>query len=109
MAESAEFVVAPDGAGCVYAPDKQRTTRYAAELLDVAVGLLGSFSASINGARAGNLVLDRDLVRASPYLIDYVVTHESSRPDHGSEWQNLLIKTMPDWRERKRVLERQLL
>jgi hypothetical protein len=61
---------------------------------------------------AGNLVLNRDLVQASPHLIDYVITHELAHavhPDHGSEWQNLFTRTMPDWRDRKRDLERQLL
>jgi predicted metal-dependent hydrolase len=61
---------------------------------------------------AGNLVLNRDLVQAAPHLIDYVVTHELAHavhPDHGSEWQDLLTRTMPDWRERKQDLERQLL
>jgi len=61
---------------------------------------------------AGNLVLNRDLVRASPHLIDYVVTHELAHavhPDHGSDWQDLVTRTMPDWRERKRQLEQQLL
>ena len=61
---------------------------------------------------AGNLVLNRDLVQASPHLIDYVVTHELAHalhPDHGLEWQGLLTRTMPDWRDRKHDLERQLL
>jgi predicted metal-dependent hydrolase len=61
---------------------------------------------------AGNLVLNRDLVRASPHLIDYVVTHElahAAHPDHGPEWQSLVTRAMPDWRERKRELEKQLL
>ena len=45
----------------------------------------GSYTAT------GNLVLNRDLVRASPHLIDYVVTHELAHavhPDHRSGWQN---------------------
>lgn len=61
---------------------------------------------------AGNLVLNRDLVRASPHLIDYVVTHELAHavhPDHGPEWQSLMMRAMPDWRERKHELEQQLL
>ena len=61
---------------------------------------------------AGNLVLNRDLVQASPHLIDYVVTHELAHalhPDHGSEWQGLLTRAMPDWRDRKHDLEQQLL
>jgi predicted metal-dependent hydrolase len=61
---------------------------------------------------AGNLVLNRELVRASPHLIDYVIAHELAHalyPDHGEDWRNLLTRTMPDWRGRKAELEQQLL
>jgi predicted metal-dependent hydrolase len=61
---------------------------------------------------AGNLVLNRDLIRASPRLIDYVVAHElahGAHPHHGLEWQALLTRVMPDWRERKALLEQQLI
>ncbi len=60
----------------------------------------------------GRLVLNTELVRASPELIDYVVTHELSHglhPDHGPLWQALMSEKMPDWRDRKAALERQLL
>jgi predicted metal-dependent hydrolase len=66
----------------------------------------GSFTA------AGNLVLNRDLIRASPRLIDYVIAHELAHgphPDHGLEWQALLTRIMPDWPERKALLEQQLI
>jgi predicted metal-dependent hydrolase len=66
----------------------------------------GSFTAK------GNLVLNSELVQASPHLIDYVIAHELAHalhPDHGSHWQGLLTQTMPDWRTRKDDLERQLL
>ena len=65
----------------------------------------GSFTA------AGNLVLNRDLIRASPRSIDYVIAHELAHglhADHGPEWQSLLARVMPDWRERKALLEQQL-
>jgi predicted metal-dependent hydrolase len=60
----------------------------------------------------GNLVLNSELVQASPHLIDYVIAHELAHalhPDHGSGWQALLTQTMQDWRSRKDELERQLL
>ena len=60
----------------------------------------------------GNLVLNSELVQASPHLIDYVIAHELAHalhPDHGSGWQALLTQTMQDWRSRKDDLERQLL
>lgn len=61
---------------------------------------------------AGSLVLNRDLIRASPSLIDYVVAHELAHalhPDHGPDWAALLSTHMPDWTDRKAALERQLL
>ena len=62
----------------------------------------GSFTA------AGRIVLNVDLVRASPLLIDYVICHELSHaffPDHGKGWRDLLSTVMPDWESRKARLE----
>lgn len=62
--------------------------------------------------KSGSLVLNSDLVHASPRLIDYVIAHEVAHvrfPDHGSEWRTILSSVMPDWRERKHQLEIQLL
>jgi len=56
----------------------------------------------------GRIVLNVDLVRASPMLIDYVICHELTHafyPDHGKEWSNLLDTIMPDWKIRKEFLE----
>lgn len=61
---------------------------------------------------AGSLILNADLVRAAPRLIDYVIAHEMAHvlfPHHGSEWRQLLGGVMPDWMLRKRQLEAQLL
>jgi len=66
----------------------------------------GSFTAK----RA--LILNLELIRASPSLIDYVIAHELSHafhPDHGAGWQDLLSRVMPDWHSRKDELERELL
>ncbi len=60
----------------------------------------------------GTLVLNLELVRASPSYIDYVIAHELAHalhPDHGHEWVELLTRLMPDWRTRKDDLERELL
>lgn len=65
----------------------------------------GSFTPS------GRVVLNVDLVRASPRLIDYVICHELAHaffPDHGDEWRSLLGATMPDWEKRKAQLEEAL-
>lgn len=57
---------------------------------------------------SGRVVLNIDLVRASPRLIDYVICHELAHafyPDHGDGWRTLLETVMPDWEERKEALE----
>ena len=62
----------------------------------------GSFTAG------GSIVLNVDLVRASPLLIDYVICHELAHafhPDHGKGWRDLLSTIMPDWESRKARLE----
>lgn len=59
----------------------------------------------------GRILLNVDLVRASPTLIDYVITHELTHAfhaDHGREWRKLLSTMMPDWESRKAALEQAL-
>lgn len=56
----------------------------------------------------GRVMLNVDLVRASPRLIDYVICHELAHaffPDHGDGWRSLLKTVMPDWEKRKAQLE----
>jgi len=56
----------------------------------------------------GRIILNVDLVRASPMLIDYVICHELAHAfhsHHGKEWSNLLSTVMPDWERRKIRLE----
>jgi predicted metal-dependent hydrolase len=56
----------------------------------------------------GRVVLNVDLIRAAPDLIDYVISHELAHglhPDHGPDWRNLLTMVMPDWEARKTRLE----
>lgn len=58
--------------------------------------------------RTGRIVLNVDLVRASPMLIDYVICHELAHAfhqDHGKEWRSVLTAIMPDWEDRKNRLE----
>jgi predicted metal-dependent hydrolase len=60
---------------------------------------------------SGRIVLNVDLIRAAPNLIDYVISHELAHglhPDHGAEWRNLLTTVMPDWEARKGRLEASL-
>lgn len=55
-----------------------------------------------------SLILNRVLVQAPIPLIDYVITHELCHihhPHHGSGFQQLLARMMPDWAARKHKLE----
>lgn len=59
----------------------------------------------------GRMVLNVDLIRAAPDLIDYVISHELAHglhPDHGAGWRSLLTMLMPDWEARKGRLEASL-
>jgi predicted metal-dependent hydrolase len=56
-----------------------------------------------------SILLNTELVKAPSYCIDYVIAHELCHlryRDHGSKFQRLLTRIMPDWRERKERLER---
>jgi predicted metal-dependent hydrolase len=56
----------------------------------------------------GRIVLNIDLIRASPMLIDYVICHELSHafhPNHNKGWRDLFDTVMPDWEIRKARLE----
>ncbi|MBY4637296.1 M48 family metallopeptidase [Sphingopyxis sp. XHP0097] len=55
------------------------------------------------------LILNRSLVQVPPPLIDYVVAHELAHigyGDHGPAFIAHLTEKMPDWRTRKKALEK---
>jgi predicted metal-dependent hydrolase len=57
--------------------------------------------------RAGNVLLNPDLVKAPLTCIDYVLTHELCHLkvlNHGSEFYRLLARCLPDWERRKERL-----
>lgn len=59
--------------------------------------------------KAGNLVLNRQLIKASIQSIDYVITHELchiKHPNHSESFYNLLERIMPDWKKYKLRLEK---
>jgi predicted metal-dependent hydrolase len=59
-------------------------------------------------AESHSLVLNHVLVQVAVPLIDYVITHELchiGNPNHGSEFERLLAKVMPDHAQRKAKLE----
>jgi predicted metal-dependent hydrolase len=59
-------------------------------------------------AESHSLILNHALMQVPLPLIDYVITHELCHiglPNHGSEFERLLTKIMPDHAHRKQKLE----
>lgn len=55
------------------------------------------------------IILNLDLIKTSTRCIDYVVMHELCHlvhRNHNNEFYRLLSKLMPDWKERKVLLEK---
>ncbi len=63
-------------------------------------------------SKAGDILLNTDLVKAPLYCIDYVIMHELchlKEHTHNNGYYKLLSKYMPDWAKRKERLEKVLL
>ena len=57
---------------------------------------------------AGNITFNTKLILVNKHLIDYVVVHEMCHlveHHHGRQFQQLLTRIMPDWKERKERLD----
>ena len=57
---------------------------------------------------SGIITLNKNLIKAPIECIDYVMVHELVHlihQNHSCEFYNLLEKVMPDWRNRKNILE----
>jgi predicted metal-dependent hydrolase len=55
------------------------------------------------------VLLNPELIHAAPYSIDYVIVHELchlKHPYHSDEFYALLERVLPDWKKRKKRLER---
>jgi predicted metal-dependent hydrolase len=58
--------------------------------------------------RTGNITLNLQLIEKPKICIEYVALHELTHliyPNHGRGFHSFMTLHMPDWRERKRVLE----
>lgn len=59
-------------------------------------------------AKKGIITLNKRLLEAPRYCIEYVVTHEFCHfihPNHSKQYYAFLTMLMPDWRKRKKVLD----
>lgn len=59
----------------------------------------------------GNLLLNRELIRAPRQCVDYVITHELchlEHPNHSAQFYNFLSVMLPDWKKNKQQLEQLL-
>lgn len=60
---------------------------------------------------ANKIILNNDLIIAPRFCIDYVVLHEllhTKFPDHDYHFFRHLQLLMPDWKERKRILDEEV-
>jgi predicted metal-dependent hydrolase len=58
--------------------------------------------------RTGTITLNRDLVKAPVYCMDYAITHELchlSEHNHSKAFYDKLSRCMPDWNQRKERLD----
>lgn len=61
--------------------------------------------------REQKIILNKNLIIAPKHCIDYVVLHELLHfiyPDHDEHFFNQLQLHMPDWKERKRILDEEV-
>ncbi|MEW5953442.1 MAG: SprT family zinc-dependent metalloprotease [Bacillota bacterium] len=59
----------------------------------------------------GKINLNYYLYKAPPFCIDYVVLHELTHflyPRHNKDFYEFLTVHMPDWKERKRILDHEI-
>ena len=58
------------------------------------------------------ILLNIELIRVPSYCIEYVVMHEMchlKHPNHDNNFYDFLALVMPDWRDRKERLEKEIL
>ena len=59
----------------------------------------------------GKITFNQELIKARPELIDYIVLHELVHfihPNHSRHYYDFLSTCMPDWKERKKALNKDI-
>ena len=62
-------------------------------------------------AQKNTIILNRELIKAPKYCIKYVILHELIHmlyKEHNNEFYDFLFTLMPDWKERKRILDEEV-
>ena len=62
-------------------------------------------------AEKESIILNRELIKAPKYCIEYVILHELVHliyKNHNNEFYDFLYTLMPDWKERKRILDEEV-
>lgn len=63
-------------------------------------------------AKSNKIILNFDLIKAPEYCIDYVVLHELVHfkyRNHDDDFYSFLTALMPDWKQRKRILDEDII
>ena len=58
------------------------------------------------------VILNRELIKAPKYCIEYVILHELTHllyKNHDQQFYNFLYSLMPDWKERKKMLDEEII
>lgn len=58
------------------------------------------------------IILNKELIKAPKYCIEYVILHELIHliyKNHDKKFYDFLYTLMPDWKERKRILDEEII
>jgi len=57
------------------------------------------------------ILINSELIKAPKYCIDYVILHELLHfkyRNHDAEFYNFMTSLMPDWKQRKEILDEEV-
>ena len=86
----------------------KRFLKYGVEYPDIKIRSMKTRWGSCRPLK-GSITLNSRLIGASITCIEYVVTHEFAHfihPNHSKQFYDFLTKLMPDWKERRKELNK---